>query len=47
MPLRKGYGKKAVAHNIRAEIRAGKKPAQAVAIALNTARKAKKKAHKR
>ena len=40
MPLIKGKSKAAVSQNIRTEIKAGKKPAQAVAIALNTARKA-------
>jgi hypothetical protein len=40
MPLIKGKSPKAVSQNIRTEIAAGKPKAQAVAIALNTARKA-------
>jgi hypothetical protein len=39
MPLKQGKSKAAVSSNIRKEIASGKKPAQAVAIALNTARK--------
>ena len=38
MPLIKGKSPKSVSQNIRTEIAAGKKPKQAVAIALNTAR---------
>lgn len=41
MPIKKGYGKKTVAKNIKAEMKAGKPQKQAVAIALNTAKKAK------
>lgn len=39
MPLAKGKGKKAISQNIKTEIAAGKPQKQAVAIALNTARK--------
>lgn len=51
MPLNKGKSKKAVSQNIKTEMAAGKPQKQAVAIALNTARKAganipKKKARK-
>jgi hypothetical protein len=40
--MKKGYSKKAVSSNIRTEMKAGKPQKQAVAIALNVARKAKK-----
>jgi hypothetical protein len=40
MPLIKSKSPKAVGQNIRTELNAGKPKAQAVAIALNTARKA-------
>jgi hypothetical protein len=43
MPLKKGSGKKVVSANIKTEMKAGKPQRQAVAIALNTARKATKK----
>jgi len=39
MPLQKGKSKKVVSENIKTEIEAGKPQKQAVAIALNTARK--------
>lgn len=42
MPLIKGYSKQSVAKNIETEIAAGKPQRQAVAIALNTADRAKK-----
>jgi hypothetical protein len=47
MPLKKGYSKATIAKNIRTEVRAGRKPKQAVAIAYATARQAAKKAGKR
>ena len=41
MPLKKGYGKKTISENIKREMRAGKSPKQAQAIALASARKYK------
>jgi hypothetical protein len=43
MPLKKGSSRKTVSANIRTEIAAGKPQKQAVAIALNAARKPKGK----
>lgn len=40
MPLKKSKSKSAVGENIKTEMKAGKPQKQAVAIALNTARKA-------
>ena len=42
MPLIKSASKKAVSQNIRREIQAGKPPRQAIAIALDVQRRAKK-----
>lgn len=47
MPLSKGKSKKSISKNIKTEMAAGKPQKQAVAIALNTARKAGSKLPKR
>ena len=44
MPLKKGFTKDSIGANIKREERRGKPKKQAVAIALNAARKAKRKA---
>ena len=43
MPLKKSSSKKAFEHNVRAEIKAGKKPSQASAIAYSVQREARRK----
>jgi hypothetical protein len=47
MPLIKGYSAKSISKNIRTELKAGKPRKQAIAIALSTARKVKKKRKKK
>lgn len=44
MPLAKGTSKAVISSNIKTEIEAGKKPAQAAAIAYGMAGKSRKKA---
>lgn len=46
MALKRGYGEKTIARNIKTELRAGRPQAQAVAIALSVARKAAPKSQK-
>jgi hypothetical protein len=46
MPLSKKKSKKAIAHNIRTEMHAGKPQKQAVAIAMSKAGKSRKKRKK-
>lgn len=46
MPLTKGYSRKSIGENIKTEEKAGRPRKQAIAIALNIARKAAEKAGK-
>ena len=43
MPLKKGSSKKTISENIRREVKAGRPQRQAVAIALDVARRSRRK----
>jgi hypothetical protein len=42
MPLKRGYSRKTISRNIRTEMKRGRPQKQAIAIALSTARKARR-----
>ena len=46
MPLKKGSSRKTISQNIETEVAAGRPQRQAIAIALSTARRSKKRRRK-
>lgn len=46
MPLKKGKGQEVISSNVKELVESGRKPAQAVAIAMKTAGKSKPKPKK-
>lgn len=47
MPLKQGYSRKSISANIRKEMKSGKPQKQAIAIALDVAKRAKGKGKKK
>jgi hypothetical protein len=47
MPLKRGYSRKSVSYNIGRELKRGVPRKQAIAIALNVAKTARRRARKR